>query len=360
MASLEKNDSDVVRVGLYLPIATIVKLLLLMLFLACIQVLYPLLMTLFLAILIAVSLDPVVVWLESKKIRRTVAIALIAAILATAVGGIIAFIVPKLFQEFSNFVANVPKLKQQILETLDASNPIRSLVAESLNKESVVPRPTDITPIYNAGNIALGQMSEVILIFVFSIYLLFDNRGAVNWLSAFFSPSTQGKIKQTIEEISIIIFSYVSGQIITSFLSFIYVLIALSCLQIPNTLLLAVLAGIFDVLPVLGFFLSLVPAIIFALSISGSTALIVFLLYVFYHAVENYFIVPAVYGKRLRLSSFVVLLSLISAALLAGIKGAIVSLPLVASYPIIERIWLKRLVGKATIAEHESPAVPTA
>jgi predicted PurR-regulated permease PerM len=144
----------------------------------------------------------------------------------------------------------------------------------------------------------------------------------------------------------------VAGQLITSLLSFAYVLVALSLLHVPSALMLATLAGIFDVLPVLGFFIAVIPAMIFALPISGSTAIYVLLLYMLYHTIENYFIVPAIYGKRLRVSGLVVLITLISAGLLAGVEGAVAILPLVASYPIIERIWLRKFVGTATIAEH--------
>jgi predicted PurR-regulated permease PerM len=144
----------------------------------------------------------------------------------------------------------------------------------------------------------------------------------------------------------------VLGQVITSLLSFFYVLGLLTVLKVPAALLLAVLAGLFDVLPVLGFFLAVVPAMLFALKVSEPTALIVFAGYIAYHAIENYFIVPAVYGSRLRISTFVVLLSLLAAGLLAGIEGAIAALPIVASYPIIEKIWLRRYVGETTLKEH--------
>lgn len=142
------------------------------------------------------------------------------------------------------------------------------------------------------------------------------------------------------------------GQLITSTISFFYVLICLSVLEVPSVLLLATLAAVFDVLPVLGFFLAVIPAMIFASALSGTTTLIVLFLYIIYHAIENYFIIPAIYGSRLRVSGFVVLVSLIAAGLLAGVEGAVAVLPVVASFPIIERIWLKRYVGSETVAEH--------
>ena len=57
-------------------------------------------------------------------------------------------------------------------------------------------------------------------------------------------------------------------------------------------------------------------------------------------------------GNRLRLSTLTVLVSCMAAALVAGVVGAIVILPVVASYPIIERIWLKRQFEADTVTKH--------
>jgi predicted PurR-regulated permease PerM len=132
-----------------------------------------------------------------------------------------------------------------------------------------------------------------------------------------------------------------------------YAFIILSLLHVPNAALLGIIAGVFDILPLIGFFLSILPAVIVALSVSTTTAVLVFVLYGAYHLVENYFIVPKVYGNRLRLSTLTVLVSCMAAALVAGVVGAIAILPIVASYPIIERIWLKRHLEPDTVAKHE-------
>jgi len=63
-------------------------------------------------------------------------------------------------------------------------------------------------------------------------------------------------------------------------------------------------------------------------------------------------IVPKVYGDRLRLSTLTVLVSCMAAGLVGGVIGAIVILPLVASYPIVERIWLRRHLEVDTVAKH--------
>jgi predicted PurR-regulated permease PerM len=111
-------------------------------------------------------------------------------------------------------------------------------------------------------------------------------------------------------------------------------------------------AGVFDILPIIGFFLSLAPAFAFALTVSPFTASLVVVLYTAYHLVENYFIVPRVYGNRLRLSTLTVLVSCLAAGVVGGVVGVIVILPIIASFPVVERTWLRPVLGKETVERH--------
>jgi len=182
---------------------------------------------------------------------------------------------------------------------------------------------------------------------------MIDGNKIYEWMLAFFSPLNRAKIRISAEEISHVIFGYIAGQAITSILVMIYAYIVLGMLKVPAALPLSIVAGVFDILPILGFFLSTVPACLLALSVSSRTALIVLGLYLLYHVLENYLIVPKVYGKSLRLSTLTVLLGLLAGGLLAGIPGALAALPLVASYSVIERIWLKPFLGKGVSEKHE-------
>jgi len=92
--------------------------------------------------------------------------------------------------------------------------------------------------------------------------------------------------------------------------------------------------------------------VLVALTISPGTAVAVVGLYVLCHVIENYTIAPKVYGQRLKLSGVAVLLGLAIGAALGGIIGALLALPVVAAYPIIERIWLRESLGKSVLAEH--------
>ncbi|MBC7740915.1 MAG: AI-2E family transporter [Bdellovibrionaceae bacterium] len=354
MINNKKTEISLQHYALHLPMKTIFRILAVILIVSCLKTVGTLLMILFLATLLAVSLAPVARWMQSKGLSKNWSIVLIAFVLGASVLSIIAFIIPQLFTELTNFLGKWPEYRDQLLSHMHSTNPLKPMVEQSLDKKMMIPKPSDMMPIFNAGSSVLEAFTQLFLVLVFAVYLIAYGEGVINWISAFFSTDTQKKLNQTFTEIYDIIFAYVAGQFITSLLSFAYVFAVLSFLQVPSALLLATLSGIFDVLPVLGFFLAVIPAMLFAFSVSGTTAALVFVLYLVYHAIESYYIVPLVYGHRLRVSSFVVLVSLIAAGLLAGIAGAIAVLPVIASYPIIERIWLKKIVGSATIADHES------
>ena len=133
-----------------------------------------------------------------------------------------------------------------------------------------------------------------------------------------------------------------------------FVLIALSILKVPAALLLSVLAGVCDFIPVLGFILSAAPAVLLGLTVSPSTALGVAICYIAYHLIENYIIAPRVYGDRLKLSNVAVVLAFAVGAELAGVVGALIALPLAAVYPAIERIWLGEELGEDLVREHHA------
>jgi predicted PurR-regulated permease PerM len=119
---------------------------------------------------------------------------------------------------------------------------------------------------------------------------------------------------------------------------------------------LALLAGICDVVPVVGIIVATVPAVLLALTVSPSAASIVLLSYGLYHLLETYYVVPRFYGSSLRLSTLAVLLALIVGGTLQGVIGSVLVLPLVAAYPIVERVWLKDYLAREVLADHTALA----
>jgi predicted PurR-regulated permease PerM len=210
-----------------------------------------------------------------------------------------------------------------------------------------------LRPLLSTGTMLLGGVGQFLLVIVFAFYIVADEGGLMEWFLAYFKPDTRAKCKETIDGLQDVIFNYVVGQAIISSCVLVVTFTALSLLGVPGAAMLALLAAIMDVLPVLGFIISGVPAVLLALSVSLPVALAVLALYVVYHGVENYLLVPRVYGKSLRISALGVLLGFFTGMLLAGVPGAVAALPLVAAYPLIERVWLADYLGQRVIRKHE-------
>ena len=132
---------------------------------------------------------------------------------------------------------------------------------------------------------------------------------------------------------------YVVGQLITSALFGVFAVIVCLALSVPQAILLAVLAFIFDAVPIVGAILATAPAVLLALTVSPTAAVILLVLYVVYQQFENHFIVPRVYQQTLQISAFGVLIAVVIGAKLLGIIGALIALPVAAAIPVIERIW---------------------
>jgi predicted PurR-regulated permease PerM len=311
----------------------------------------PVVLVVIVAALLAVTLNPIVVWLEGRGWKRATATLAVGLVLVLTIGGFLwmtwaslANQVTYVTQHFSEFqrdlVSKVPAWVRNAVGAQDTSELESRLAGYALR----------------VAQSAASAVVVTLLGFILTLYLLIEGRPTVDWLMAFVPRRHRARAEQTLVECERVIFAYVAGNVITSIFATVFVLVALSLLKVPAALLLALLAGICDFIPVIGFIVSSVPAIVLALTVSGTTALIVAALYVAYHSVENYLLAPWAYGDRLKLSDLAVVLAFVVGAEIAGVVGALIALPIAAAYPAIERIWLRDKLGEQVVQEHRSIA----
>ena len=341
------------RLEIHIPLFTFLKVFAALVCAYALYVLWPLLLLVFLALFLAVTLHSFVDWLCAKGMKRWVSLWVVVGGLWIVLGVGTALLVPALIDQATDFSHNFPQLRANVLNQFPAGGGIRQNIEHLLDSPNWSAADPWLGHCMSAGGIALNGLSEIALVLVIALYLLIDGGKTYEWLLAFFSPLHRRKLRITSQEISKVIFGYVSGQVITSMLVMIYAYIVLSLLHVPGALSLAILAGLLDILPIIGFIISTVPAFLLGLSVSPKTAVIVLILYLLFHVFENYFIVPKVYGKNLRLSTLTVLLGLLVGMLLAGIPGTLAALPVIASYAAIERIWLKPFLRDGVSEKHE-------
>ena len=310
--------------------------------------LYEIVMLVIVAVLMAVTINPAVRWLERRQWPRWLGALAVSGLLLVLTVGFLWMTWASLSEQVSLLVSRVDASREQ----LDRSVP-------DWLRDVIVPE-TGSTGSYVASygfRIAQSTVAAVgvaFLGFILMIYFLIEGRTACNWVLAFVPPQHRDRAEQTLDESERVVVAYAVGNGITSVVAFVVTWAVLWWLDVPAALLLAVMAGLSDFVPVVGFVVSAVPAILLALTVSGTTALLVAGAYVLFNTIETYLLSPWAYGNRLRLSNLAVIIAFAVGAQVAGVIGALIALPIAALYPTIERLWLRRQLGEQTIAEHQA------
>jgi predicted PurR-regulated permease PerM len=348
---LEERPVHAVR--LHLPWVTIFRLLATALLVwAVLRLALPFLLFL-ISILLAVTLAPIAARWEKHGVSRGIAVAALALAMVGVVAVFLWLVVPPLTDQVLYLQHGFVARRAAVEKGLTGLNPVLSgLVVQILD----LPRSPEIAASLKRplawGRVAVVAGTATILVLVLTLYLVLDGRRFYAWLLAYVPRRYRRRMAATVSEVSEVIIAYVQGQIVTSVLYGAYAFVTLSVFHVPAAMPLALLAAVCDVIPVLGVVVSTLPAVLLALTVSPFVAAAVLALYILYHVIENYVLVPRIYGRRLRMSGLAVLIALVVGGTLQGILGAVLVLPLVAAYPIVERIWLHEYLSDEVLTDH--------
>jgi predicted PurR-regulated permease PerM len=172
---------------------------------------------------------------------------------------------------------------------------------------------------YGAGSIFLA------------LYIMIDRDRLRGALFAVVPRVHHMKLSRVMLKLETIVGGYVRGQIITCAMMAILLFIVLSVCGVPNAIAIAAFGGIADVLPFVGIFLTMIPAVLAALAVGSVAATVVFVVLLCYEEFESRVLMPVIYGRALRLPSSIVLFALITGGTLYGIAGALLALPVAAT-----------------------------
>jgi predicted PurR-regulated permease PerM len=343
------------QVSILIPTSTILKVLVAALLVWGLLRLLPEVFLLTLAVLLAVTLAPIIAWLERRGLSHGLAVTLITALFLLAVAIAAVLVIPVLSSQATLLVENYRTYRSNAEQHL-ASQPafVKRLMLQVLDLPSSPQVASSLKQPLAWGRIAVIGLTAAVLLFALTVYLLIDGRKTYAWILAYVPRRHRANMATTMEDVSAVITAYVQGQVLTSVLFGLFALAVLLLLHVPAAVPMAFLAAACDVVPVLGIVLATLPAAAIAFTVSPPTALAVVILYAAYHVLEVYLIIPKVYGRGLQLSGLVVLSALVVGGKLFGILGALIVLPLVAAYPIVERIWLHAYLSDEVLKDHSA------
>lgn len=275
-----------------------------------------LLIILFIALILMSALDPLVNLFTKLKLPRALGIALTYIIIITVIAGIFATILPPLIEQSSKLVVTLPPLLSQIFNISHIDKGVFQSQLTSLSSN-----------VFSITLSIFDNFLTIIFLLVITFYLLLERNNLENRIATLFVGNEE-RTRKLLTHIQEKLGSWLRGQLLLSIIIGVLSYIGLTILNIPYALPLSIMAGIMEVIPVIGPIISSLPAIIVAATISPVLAMIVGILYFVIQQLENHLIVPQVMKKAVGLNPLVVILTIAVGARLLGFAGTLLAVPI--------------------------------
>jgi predicted PurR-regulated permease PerM len=289
---------------------------------------WPVLLLGVISLMFVAALYPFVEWMVSRGLSRVAAVLVVAFLLVVVAAAIGLLVVPVLIEEMRALVENSPEIRQRVVTFLE--NRGATGVAQDVQQLEAgdVAQPGLLA---STGRRALGVVTSIFTVIFLTAYILLDIRRIEQFLYFSLPARYHGHARTLLVSSRRVVGGYIRGQLITSLSITAFTFVVLFAVGVPNALALAVLAGIADVIPLIGAYLAIGPSVLVALTVSVPRALIVVGLLVAYQEFENRILIPRVYGATMRLPGVAVFVALLIGAELLGILGALLALPAAAA-----------------------------
>jgi predicted PurR-regulated permease PerM len=286
----------------------------------------------FVALVIMASFNPTVTKLTKFKIPRVLAVILVYLIFFAILGFAIYAIVPVLIAQTGSFVTHLP----DYLDRLGIPSVIRDQIL-SVFLVQIGELPSRIA---KATISLFSNVLGVFTVLIFAFYLLLSREKFDDVLALFFGDDKRVAISRLIDKLENKLGGWARGELFLMFLVGSFTFVGLTLLSIPFALPLAILAGIFEIIPIIGPTVSAIPSVIIGFSISPITGIAAASLAFLIQQVENYVFVPRVMQTSVGVNPIVTLLSLAIGFRLAGILGGLISIPVVIAVQVLLKEYL--------------------
>jgi predicted PurR-regulated permease PerM len=309
---------------------TIVFTVLFLLFIWLLYYLRNVLITLFLGIILTAALSPLVDRLEKWHIPRVLSLVLVYIFIFGILGFAIGSLIPPLIEQTQNLISRFPSY----LDSLRWLGIDKEFVYSQLNQV------TEKLTVISGGIIKtfvsfFQNLINIIILIVISFYLVLERKNISRYLLHFFGENAEKIGTRIVDKIEKRLGGWVRAELFLMFIIGLLSYIGLRLLGIDYALPLAILAGLLEIIPNIGPFISAIPAVLVGLLVSPLMALAVAALYFLVQQLENNLIVPQVMAKECNINPLITIIALIAGFELGGVVGAVLSIPVVLLIEII-------------------------
>jgi len=355
------SENSQKNVTINISIASILRVIGFFLLLWFLYIIKDILVAIFVAMLLATALGPIVGSMQKRGIPRPLAVVVIYLVLLSVLGGIVALLIPPLTEQIQQAAKNFPMLWERFIQLFSSEN-VRVYSERLEVKESIGNALESLqsmfgqsaSSVYSFASTIFGNIVSVILVFVLTFYFIIEEGAIKKGFRAFTPPKYQPYLNDLITRMQDRIGRWLRGMMILVLIVGGMTLVGLRILDVKYFLLLAIIAGMFELIPYLGPILAAIPAAFIAFADSPMKGLAVIILYWLIQQTENHFIVPKVMQRVIGLNPIVVIIVILIGARLAGFVGIVVAVPTAAALSvIIKDVFEKGDFGSAIANEEE-------
>lgn len=296
---------------------------------------WPILLLLIVALVLAGTVSSLVTWLERHHVTRALALGLVLLTLVGAVAGLGALVIPALVTQVAGLITNAPAIQGRLAVYL-AGVPGLAGTAKAVHDASA---EGVLAPLSGYALMIASATAQVVILslttVVLAFYLLADQQRVKGFAFALLPRRFHLRAARILVDMETVVGGYVRGQALTSLLMSVFVYATLWVAGTPNAVAIAVFAALADLVPFVGSLLILVPAVLATLPLGILPAALVAVAILVYLQVETNLIIPRIYGQSLRLSPFAVVVALLMGGQLLGIVGALLALPIAAGLRVV-------------------------
>jgi predicted PurR-regulated permease PerM len=314
---------------------------------------------LFIAIVIGTVIRPAVAWLHQRGLAQIAGVILIYLLILILLIGFLFLLFPLIIHQGTTIAAAAPNYYQSLREWM-VSFPNQLLVrlseflpATLPNLQPRIVQQTGQEVLVSAGQ-AMGYILMVakvffiaIVILVLAFYWTLDGPRTIQSLLLLVQQDQRESISELVAAMETKVGAYIAGQGILCLVIGIMALLAYLLIGLPNALVLALLAGVLEAVPMIGPLLGAIPAALVALSIGPDKLVWVIVATIVIQQLENSLLVPRIMSKAVGVNPFVTLLALFAFSSFWGIAGALMAIPMAA----IIQLVLNRYIFHPTAME---------
>lgn len=314
-----------------------------------------------LALVVVYLLNPLVNLLERRGIRRGLGVAVIYVVFVAVVATGLSLLVPVIARQIGGFIDKLPEYVQDATREINSFAARRGwdyridLSTEQIQQYVVDNREAIIGVLGGVRSFAFSVIHVLITLIIgiiLSIYILLDMPKIQRSVRNVLPEGRRDEIIGLADKVGNVLGSFFRGQLLVALFVGIASAIGLTVIGIPFAAVVGLIAGVFNLVPLIGPFVGAIPAVILALLSDQPIDAVyagVWLLIV--QQIDNHIISPNVMARTVKLHPITVMLALLAAGSLLGIFGMLLIVPAIAAVKVtFAHFWEKRSVREAIAA----------